>query len=160
MRAGWWLLAGLLACADGDGKTAGEGEDPAECSDGLDNDEDALTDCEDEGCLDATACVSEPEAVDARSCDDGIDNDLDGSIDCEDSDCDPSWCACADWAEVYVICLRGAGLGYKEYEDPYAACVDHASESSAYYDCLAEAYDADCSTSESLIEAQVAGSEC
>jgi hypothetical protein len=47
----------------------------ATCSDGLDNDCDALTDTEDPD------CVAMPE----MNCFDGIDNDSDGLTDCEDA---------------------------------------------------------------------------
>ncbi len=52
-----------------------------ECSDGFDNDDDGLFDCDDPDCGQDIACA-EPEV-----CDDGIDNDLDGDVDCDDGDC-------------------------------------------------------------------------
>ncbi len=55
------------------------------CTDGIDNDEDGLTDCADtDDCaLDPACIVSDPEI-----CDDGIDNDEDGKVDCADPDCE------------------------------------------------------------------------
>ncbi|HHT9127081.1 MAG TPA: hypothetical protein ACFYD6_14890, partial [Candidatus Brocadiia bacterium] len=50
------------------------------CDDGIDNDEDGLTDCEDPECS-GQAC----EEV----CDDGMDNDGDSFVDCADTDCPP-----------------------------------------------------------------------
>jgi hypothetical protein len=61
-------------CADADTDTEPTDED---CGDGVDNDQDGLTDCEDEDCLDE--CIED--------CGDGIDNDQDGLTDCEDEDC-------------------------------------------------------------------------
>jgi len=64
-------------------EAGGEPPPPAEvCDDGVDNDLDGLTDCDDSDCDFDLACA-EPEV-----CDDGIDNDLDGLTDCADSDCD------------------------------------------------------------------------
>jgi hypothetical protein len=48
-----------------------------DCSDGRDNDLDGLTDCDDPDC--ATECTED--------CSDGLDNDLDGLTDCDDPDC-------------------------------------------------------------------------
>ncbi len=71
------------------------------CSNGLDDDCDRTTDCEDPGC-DGLACVgggsclmSVCRAQTEVSCTDGVDNDLDGQIDCADSDC-PSGTRCDD----------------------------------------------------------------
>jgi hypothetical protein len=56
-------------------------ESAAACSDGIDDDLDGKTDCEDPGC--ASFCLEH----DAATCADGRDNDSDGKLDCEDSDC-------------------------------------------------------------------------
>ena len=100
------VLVALVACntepAPGDGDGDGDGS-PVEqdcndadalvfpgateaCADGIDNDCDALLDCEDVDCAGAVNCGSE------SSCDDGIDNNADGLVDCEDMECalDPS----------------------------------------------------------------------
>jgi hypothetical protein len=62
---------------------------PEVCDDGLDNDQNGLTDCED------PACDSEERCNPENACDDGIDNDLDGFIDCLDDDCSSAAeCAC------------------------------------------------------------------
>lgn len=59
---------------------------PAEvCDDGIDNDFDLLTDCEDDECFGAGG-VCDPETV----CGDGEDNDADGTTDCFDVDCQRS----------------------------------------------------------------------
>jgi hypothetical protein len=54
------------------------------CGDGVDSDQDGLTDCDDPDCQALQACV--PETV----CTDGQDNDEDGLTDCADSDCTSS----------------------------------------------------------------------
>ena len=51
-----------------------------DCSDGIDDDQDGLADCDDIDCLGDAAC---PET----NCTDGVDNDADGFIDCNDTDC-------------------------------------------------------------------------
>jgi hypothetical protein len=54
------------------------------CSNGIDDDDNGYTDCEDFGCSQGvfvTVCDAE------TSCTDGIDNDNDGRTDCLDSDC-------------------------------------------------------------------------
>ena len=53
------------------------------CSDGIDNDGDGFTDCEDADCEGDSDCALE-------ICNDGIDNDEDGFTDCDDADCDTS----------------------------------------------------------------------
>ncbi len=51
--------------------------------DGLDNNCDGLTDCDDPAFVDDPACDSSQQEI----CDDGIDNDGDGNIDCADNQC-------------------------------------------------------------------------
>lgn len=83
-------------CANGLGDLDGDGwdvdndcndEEPAvnpdaaeDCSDGRDDDCDALVDCEDGDCAGVGTCGE-------VTCDDGLDDDADGLIDCEDDDC-------------------------------------------------------------------------
>ena len=51
------------------------------CDDGLDQDRDGLTDCDDPDCAGTVACSTETD------CNDGEDNDGDGAVDCDDPDC-------------------------------------------------------------------------
>ena len=95
----------------------------SDCTDGLDNDEDGLTDCDDPDCADnaqVQVCGGGGGEVgpDGRentdeACGDGVDNDGDGLIDCADQDCfgNPRIEACA--GEV------GGGS-----EDTNATCAD------------------------------------
>jgi hypothetical protein len=53
------------------------------CADGVDNDGDAKTDCDDKDCRFAPPCQ-----MAELQCQDGIDNDADGDADCADADCD------------------------------------------------------------------------
>lgn len=75
-----------LDCTDGededqDGLVDCEDSDclciETDCADGTDDDADGLTDCEDSDCLDVCAEV----------CNDGIDNDNDALTDCDDDEC-------------------------------------------------------------------------
>lgn len=117
------LILALTACTG-----QGEGEiDPDRperaCADGVDNDQDGLTDCADDDC-DADAVCEGGEEAEPEVCDDGVDNDLDGQADCDDSDCAdvaPCW-----WPETiahvgdfdfdggYFDC---GGLGGQDVED-------------------------------------------
>ncbi len=66
---------------DCDDEDAGVNPDATEtCDDGLDNDCDALVDCEDGGCAGVGSCG---EVL----CHDGLDDDADGLTDCDDDDC-------------------------------------------------------------------------
>ncbi len=58
------------------------------CTDHVDNDGDAVSDCGDSDCAKEAHCQPDgkPEATDAK-CSDWIDNDGDGAIDCEDKEC-------------------------------------------------------------------------
>ena len=61
---------------------------PEDCENGVDDDGNGLTDCEDYACGWTEAYFVEGPEV----CDDGQDNDLDGAYDCEDPDCfDSCW---------------------------------------------------------------------
>lgn len=53
------------------------------CDDGVDNDGDGLTDCDDPDCDSDPSCAP----VEPEICNDGIDNDGDGLTDCDDPDC-------------------------------------------------------------------------
>ncbi len=92
------LVAGqnVVIAVDGFGTEAGDFSieiyrtEAFECSDGMDNDEDGMADCDDSDCSNDAACLVE-------DCVDGIDNDGDNAIDCLDDDCtnDPSCTAFA-----------------------------------------------------------------
>ena len=63
----------------------------ANCTDGIDNDNDGLPDCGDSDCTNEPTCAADgnPENTNAR-CNDWIDNDSDGHVDCDDNDCQES----------------------------------------------------------------------
>jgi lysophospholipase L1-like esterase len=70
------------------------------CDDGIDNDLDGFTDCDDSDCALDPVCLG-PETL----CADGIDNDLDGFTDCDDSDCARMDPVCAPGTET--VCDDG-----------------------------------------------------
>jgi hypothetical protein len=60
---------------------------PARCIDGVDNDRDSFTDCEDSECALLPVCGSVKVENTLSQCMDGIDNDADTTIDCTDTGC-------------------------------------------------------------------------
>ena len=55
-----------------------EGDEAGECSDGVDNDQDGVLDCDDEGCAIATACAGDDDDDDSADDDSGDDDDSTG----------------------------------------------------------------------------------
>ena len=95
---------------DSDDTTPGSEED---CTDGLDEDQDGLTDCEDADC--AEACVED--------CADKVDNDQDGLTDCDDDDCVCTEEDCGDGVDD-----DKDGLLDCEDDDCVDACVEDCSD--------------------------------
>jgi phospholipase C len=85
-------------CGGGNAPPMGTELSPAECTDGVDNDEDGATDCADTGCAAQSFCLAMhdggmppndafvPPATETN-CTNGVDDDVDGATDCADSDC-------------------------------------------------------------------------
>lgn len=116
-----------------------------DCDDGVDQDGDGRTDCEDEDCEGAACdasgallceermCGGCTETVEA-SCGDGVDEDCDGMRDCADPDCDGVVCGPGD-----VTCGGGACPCASGFEE--ALCGDGTDD-----DCdgLVDCADSDC----------------
>lgn len=122
---------------------------PAACSNGVDDDEDGRTDCDDPACAATDACE-----VTALVCANGIDEDRDGDVDCEDRSCvDGGFCApyaaecslspqggCTTGMGCYLLTeetreCRVAGVGMSgDACEP--ATGDAPSECEASTDCL------------------------
>jgi hypothetical protein len=82
------------------------------CSNGVDEDGDGQTDCDDRDCDNIDGCVRPPDN-EVGLCDNGIDDDSDGKTDCADLDCD-SDPACLQACEVptgFSYCNFSQGLG-------------------------------------------------
>ncbi|MBU1534454.1 lamin tail domain-containing protein, partial [Myxococcota bacterium] len=119
------------------------------CTDGIDNDANGATDCEDPACFGLANCTTE------TSCTDGIDNDADGFIDCADTDCDTiGYCGaendvanCSDGddndGDGLVDCADAdcTGVGYCGSEDNDTACDDGEDNDG---DGLVDCDDSDC----------------
>jgi hypothetical protein len=112
------------------------------CNDGIDNDGDGKTDCDDLLCDGRSGCFEE-------DCQNAVDEDDDGDIDCDDSDCQTSeFCMEAD-------CANGVdedGDGLVDCADPgcrldarciEAACADGVDNDG---DGLVDCADSDCGT--------------
>jgi hypothetical protein len=90
------------------------------CHDGLDNDQDGLTDCVDPDC--AEVCV-EGTADDLATCRDGVDNDMDGQSDCADDQCKANQGCCPPAEE-------------RSFETSEDACLDMLdNDCNGYVDC-------------------------
>ena len=70
------------------GGSGGSEDSETVCDDGIDNDGNGYTDCDDWDCEDDPACGGSGGSADGETvCDDGIDNDGNGYTDCADHDC-------------------------------------------------------------------------
>ena len=117
-------LATLIGCDMlSDSASSGCGSDDEEeedvprlelvCDDGVDQDEDGDTDCEDIDCQRLGACGE-------YYCYDGLDDDRDGLVDCDDEECcHYEWCRCHCEAQ----CEEGATLCISDEEScDYECC--------------------------------------
>ena len=76
------IVAGILFVSSCNGGGDGNGN-PAECTDGLDNDSDGWTDSADPECISGQS----ETGFGITQCNDNIDNDSDGDIDSDDPGC-------------------------------------------------------------------------
>jgi hypothetical protein len=112
------------------------------CRDGLDNDEDGLTDCDDPNCAVAYACLARgPENV-AERCADGLDNDGNGFTDCGDFGC-RSTTACRTPVQVA--------------ENSPTACADGLDDD---WDGKIDCEDSDCVNAESVLSCEGSNARC
>ena len=123
----------------------------ARCSDGVDNDFNGFTDCEDFGCT-RTPGVTVCDEDTAPLCSDGLDNDGDGLPDCADPDCDAvrdcseaSDLRCADEidndGDGFVDCMdfdcsRNPAVSVCDSENTNALCSDGIdNDRNGFADC-------------------------
>ncbi len=88
------------------------------CTDGIDNNGNGLTDCEDPDCFDHPACKTDVREI----CDNGIDDNGNGLTDCDDPQCF-NHVACQTVQEICDNGIDDNGNGYTDCED--AECADH-----------------------------------
>ena len=96
---GLLVLAGCPSGDDDDTAPANvEGDEAGECDDGVDNDQDGVTDCDDDGCENATACTGDDDTGDDDTADDDTGDDDTGDDDTGDDDTgdDDTASACED----------------------------------------------------------------
>ncbi|HCH61628.1 MAG TPA: hypothetical protein DFR83_02410, partial [Deltaproteobacteria bacterium] len=83
------ILLAAVACTPDEPKPDDdprvEGTEPGDCSDGADNDNDGLFDCEDDGCAGAPDCLDTGTPPDTDADNDGYDDVAFGGDDCDDS---------------------------------------------------------------------------
>jgi hypothetical protein len=115
--------------------------DYASCSDGCDNDENGVFDCDDEACCGSISCepgtlcgggsCAPAAEIDFTYCADGCDNDRDGVFDCDDSGC------CEALAGSCPSGTRcGATSCTTASETTYSYCADGCdNDSDGVFDC-------------------------
>lgn len=74
------------------------------CSDGIDNDNNGATDCDDARCQTSPACQED------GNCGDGIDNDDNGLADCDDEACHDTYDGC--WQQICAEPTTTDGIFY------------------------------------------------
>lgn len=96
-----------------------------DCDDGLDDDGDGLTDCEERECNGISGCFLPPDA-ETGLCGNELDDDRDGMTDCADGDCgDDSDCLerCGlDGGEVYCNYQQGLSNGGGKARSTHYTC--------------------------------------
>ncbi len=112
------------ADSDADTDTDTDAENTAAaCQDGIDNDGDGLTDCDDDDCEDFAFCQQQES-----DCSDGVDNDGDGDTDCADDDCSGQ-AACQE--NTYGNCQDGIDNdldGLTDCDDEECEVFDYCEE--------------------------------
>lgn len=130
----------LISCNSGDINIDSSGiAQEANCTDGLDNDGDGLTDCADLNCAFRPVCIDDGGVAGETNCTDGIDNDGDNLIDCTDLNClsDPACDAAVGDCEDFIDALC----------DRFGEC----NEQSAFGNCVSFfTFFTDCETVENL----------
>ena len=87
------------------------------CDDGIDNDNDNFTDCDDFDCQGTATCPAPVENSDAL-CGNNMDDDADGLMDCEDD-------SCHGHPDV-TVCVEDCATMGDEDENGFADCEDRA----------------------------------
>lgn len=77
-----------------------------DCANGVDDDQNGLTDCQEPSCIGVGGCPSQFETL----CSDGVDDDLDGFMDCLDPDCTYA-VDCLEACETEFVSNQGCSFG-------------------------------------------------
>lgn len=111
-----WEESECLKCIDG--------QEESMCTDGEDNDEDGLLDCQDPDCEGIGCCSAAGPEDNDQACSDGCDNDANGYLDCKDYGCSKN-------PAVTVCCPSSP-----EDEDTAEKCADGLdNDCNGYFDC-------------------------
>jgi len=117
-----WMQSECLNCT--------AAEELSMCQDGLDNDEDGLTDCEDPDCRGIGCCGRlGPENTD-EACSDGCDNDGNGYVDCLDFGCsrNPAVSVCKSEVQEDEDTPEGCSDGIDNDWNGYIDCADRSCQ--------------------------------
>ncbi len=132
-----WQTSECLTCTDW--------TEMLRCTDGLDNNDDGLTDCQDPSCEGLGCCGLEGAEADDSACSDGCDNDGNGFVDCLD-----------------YSCSRGAGVTVcrspvQGPEDTPETCADGVDNDwNGYIDCK----DRSCTTAAAVTYCEGSDATC
>ena len=153
-----FIVAGLCICATSTVNAwQGEPPPPEICDNGIDDDADGFTDCDDDDCVDSATCLGIPMEI----CGNGIDDDFDDAVDCADDDCaDSAACALCGDACIFgeLVCGVDLDADFPKSEcsltrgspvDFYTLVVPEGSEQvtinlTAPYDTYLALYDENC----------------
>jgi len=102
-------------------------DDAVLCLDGVDSDEDGLTDCDDPDCAWVANCPWEGEENTALRCGDGLDNDGNGFVDCKDWSCSETT-ACRTTEQTAEDSVATCSNGLDDDWDGYIDCQDWGCE--------------------------------
>ncbi|MGB0589156.1 MAG: hypothetical protein ACPGU1_05700 [Myxococcota bacterium] len=102
-------------------------EDAQLCLDGVDSDEDGLTDCDDPDCAWVAGCPWEGLENTDQRCGDGLDNDGNGFTDCKDWSCKLT-AACCPGGPQEENTNEACSNGIDDDCNGYIDCVDFACD--------------------------------
>ncbi|MBU8900125.1 hypothetical protein KRR26_31420 [Corallococcus sp. M34] len=113
--------------------------DNAQCSDGIDNDHNGYTDCDDYACSKNPHVTVCPESswsqlqkeVSAEACSDGVDNDGDGKVDCADPQCSVRSICQSSHVANGEFSEQACSNGIDDDGDGYTDCQDNGCKASA-----------------------------
>ena len=138
-----------------------------DCHDGIDNDDDGKTDCDDSSCI-GPGCN---ESYTTLNCRDGVDNDSDGKTDCDDLDCAFKFLCKEGWqATDCTDGIDNSGNGHIDCADPGCDDAPNCNEALVPGQCsdgidndgnsVTDCFDAQCVTGDPVACPVMRGSDC